>query len=234
MKINFIVLACSFKHHGRCVAGIDLTNKRLIRLISEDSMTNYAIPKNECDFNNRTLVPMDIIVVDIKRKAHRMGAQTENYYVDFPLIKKFLGKATEKDIKPYLTVGEKSPYPFDNKDPYLSKGYYHRQDRKDVSLWLMVGYKLKLILTKNSSDSDKTKISFSVYKYNKEEVVLENYSVTDPEYCIFDGKNRSGYTILGKAYLLISIGQDDDSDHYYKFVSGIIDVSVREDFFAIK
>ena len=55
MKIDFIVLACSYKHGNRCVAGIDLTNKRLIRLVSEDASTNYAIPKYECKVNGRNL-----------------------------------------------------------------------------------------------------------------------------------------------------------------------------------
>lgn len=222
MRISFIVLACSSKNHARCVAGIDLTNKKLIRLISDDESSNYAIPKTECYSNNKMLLPLDIIEVEIIDKAQRMGAQTENYYVEFPLIKKYLGKATEEDIKPYLTISKKTPYPFDNISPYLSSGYYHQENRKDVSLWFLVGYKMKLMLVKNSEGNVKTKLRFSVYKYNGEEVILENYSVTDPRYyCI----NDSGENI-GKAYLLISIGQDNKSDKcFHKYVSGIIDFS---------
>ena len=34
MRTRFIVLACSYKHGGRCVAGIDLQAKKLVRLIA--------------------------------------------------------------------------------------------------------------------------------------------------------------------------------------------------------
>lgn len=228
MIIKFIVLACSYKRGGRCVAGIDLTNKKLIRLVSEDKDTNYAIPTSECMINKSYLSPLDIIEVDIKEKAPKLGAQTENYLVNFPLIKKYIGKAKEADIKPYKFKSDKSPYPFDAKASYLShNAYYYR----DYSLCLISAYSLTFKSVKNSEGKEKTKVTFNVYKYNKETVTLEDYSVTDPEYCLFDGKNKSGYQNLGKAYLLISLGQDDDSDNYYKYVSGIIDFTERENFF---
>ena len=72
----------------------------------------------------------------------------------------------------------------------------------------------------------KTKVSFDIYqKYsNKEKTTLVDYSVTDPEYMMYDGQpNNANKSDLGRAFLLISLGQDDDSDYYYKYVSGIID-----------
>lgn len=229
MRIEFIVLACSYKHGGRCLAGIDLTSKRLIRLVSSDASTNYAIPVNECKYNGTALKPLDIIAIEIIAKGETLGAQTENYLVEFPLVKSFIGVAKEKDISPYKFKGTCSPYPFDTKYPFLSYGaYYHR----NYSLCLIRAYALSLKSIKNSDGKDKTKISFNVYKFNNEAVRLEDYSVTDPNYCLFDGKNRSGYHDLGKAYLLISLGQDDDTNNYYKFVSGIIDFSKKIDFFT--
>lgn len=229
MRVQFLVLACSFKHGERCVAGIDLVNRQLIRLVSHNEETNFAIPTNECRINGRMLLPLDIIEIEIIGKAPRLGAQTENYFVEFPLIKKYIGRGAEKDIKPYKFRSEKSPYPFDTKDSFLSHGAYFY---KDYSLCLIPAYSLMLKSVKNSEGKDKTKVSFNVYKYNKEIVTLEDYYVTDPEYCIFDGGNRVGLQTLGKAYLLISLGQDDDSNSYYKYVSGIIDFTKREDFFA--
>lgn len=228
MKIKFIVLACSYKHGGRCVAGIDLQAKKLIRLLSRDEKTNYAIPKEECRVNNRYLSPLDIIEVDIVEKALRNGAQTENYFVSSPLVKSYVGQAKESDIKSFKFKSEKSPYPFDTKDAYLSYGAYQH---KDYSLCLIPAYGLAFSSVINSEGNIKTKVSFDVYKsFTGEKVRLENYSVTDPEYCIFDDDNKSGFLNLGKAYLLISLGQDDDFDNYYKYVSGVIDFTKREDF----
>ena len=226
MKIKFIVLACSYKHGGRCVAGIDLQNKRLIRLVSRDGATNYAIPKEECYLNNRSLVPLDVIEVELVEKAPRNGAQTENYVVSSPLIKSFIGKAKEEDIKPYKFKSEKSPYPFDSKDEFLNHGAYYY---KDYSLCLVPAYSIILENVKNAEGNDKTKASFDIYKYNKEKIRLTNYAVTDPSFMLFDGRNKIERTVIGKAWLLISLGQDDDSDNYYKYVSGIIDVSSQLD-----
>ena len=222
MKSRFIVLACSYKHGGRCVAGIDLKLKKIIRLISSDKESNYAIPKQECYIDGRSLMPLDVIDIELGEKAPTNGAQTENYFASFPLVKAYIGRANEEFIKPYRFKSDKSPYPFDTKDPYLSHGaYYH----KDYSLCLIQAYALYIKTIKNSEGTDKTKITFDVYKYNKEKVTLTDYSVTDPNYMIFDGINKTGKESIGKAWLLISLGQDDDSDNYYKFVSGIIDVS---------
>ena len=232
MRTRFIVLACSYKHGGRCVAGIDLKLKKLIRLVSKDEKTNFAIPKQECFFDGRSLCPLDVIDIEIIEKAPTNGAQTENYIVSLPLIKAFVGRANEELIKPYKFKSEKSPYPFDTKEAFLSHGaYYH----KDYSLCLIQAYALSIKTIKNSECTDKTKISFDVYKYNKEKVTLNDYAVTDRRFMIFDGANKTGKETLGKAWLLISLGQDDDSDNYYKYVSGIIDVSKPlVDFFADK
>ena len=222
MKSRFIVLACSYKYGERCIAGIDLKLKKIIRLVSNNKESNYAIPKQECYINGKSLMPLDVIDIELGEKAPTSGAQTENYFVSFPLIKAYIGRANEELIKPYRFKSDKSPYPFDTKDPFLSHGaYYH----KDYSLCLVQAYSLSIKTIKNSEGKFKTKISFDVYKYNKEKVTLVDYSVTDPNYMIFDGTNKTGKETIGKAWLLISLGQDDCSDNYYKYVSGIIDVS---------
>lgn len=222
MIIKFLVLASSYKHGGRCVAGIDLTNEKLIRLISRDESTNFAIPKEECFINERPLAPLDIIEVDVEEKAPTLGAQNENYYVGLPLVKKFIGIGEEKDIKKYKFNSDKSPYPYDTKEGTLSRGaYFH----KDYSLCLIRAYSLVFKSTTNAEGKSKTKVDFDVYKYNSEAVRLEDYSVTDPQYCIFDGQNRMNRQSLGKAWLLISVAPDDDFGAYSKFVAGIIDVS---------
>ena len=223
MKTNFIVLACSFKHGGRCVAGIDLTSKKLIRLISNDEKTNYAIPKQECYALGRMLCPLDIIEIDIVGKAPNNGAQTENYFVDFPLVKGFKGRAIENDIKPYRYKGDNSIYPFGTKAEFLSSdAYYYR----DHSLCLIPAYSLSIKTVVNSKGDNKTKISFDVYKFNKEKITLTGYSVTDPRYIHFEDSTRQIDENIGKAWLLISLGQEEgDLGDYYKYVSGIIDVS---------
>ena len=226
MRIDFIVLACSQKNKGRCVAGIDKTNKKLIRLISEDSSSGYAIPYNECYINYEELVPLDIISIEIKSKAPIIGAQSENYYVEFPLIRKYLGKATIDDIKPYVS---KKNYPFGNTYEFLYKKQY---EQLTDSLCLIRVYDFKIDSFPNKEDELKTKAKFDVYSFKRERIHLKGYSITDRQYYLKDGTNKSGCKNLQKAYLLISVSDKNDSDRYYKFVAGVIDGAEKIDFFA--
>ena len=225
MIIDFIVLACSHKHHERCVAGIDATNHKLIRLVSRDSSTNYAIPTSECKIDKRNLVPLDRINVELTAHMDKLGAQTENYVVSFPLVKKYIGKASIDNLNPYLYECKTSlfPFPFGSRDPYMRREKYYYEKE---SLCLIPAYKLYFSTIKKN-DKYKTKVTFNVYKkYGNEQTTLSEYAVTDPMYMFYDGiSNNAGKKALGKAYILISLGQDDDSDYYYKYVSGIIDFS---------
>lgn len=224
MIIEFIVLACSHKHGGRCVAGIDVANQRLIRLISNDEKSCYAIPKYEYYLGRKELEPLDKIKVDLKNKAPILGAQFENWFVSFPLIKCCLGKAELAEIEPYVQKNSISPYPFGSKESYLNINSYCLLN---YSLCLIYVHNLSIQNDLNSDGNLKTKVTFSVSDENGNEHKLNDYSITDPRYIIYKDKttNKVNKESLKMAYLLISVGPNDDSSYQSKYVSGIIDLT---------
>lgn len=212
MIIQFLVLACSYKHKKRCVAGIDLDNKRIARLISNDADSWFAIDKAECYFNARELRPLDVISVDIIEKAPDLGAQTENHYVELPLIKEFIGIASPSHVDPYLE--SQSIYPFRNKAPFISKYNYNK-----LSKSLVVVRALNLYFYRSA---DKTKVDFDLVGRNNDLIRLEKYSVTDPSFCIFDNSSFEEIS-LEEAYLVLSLPPMQDDEEYCNiFVAGVI------------
>ena len=227
MIIDFLVLACSFKNGGRCVAGIDLSEKYkvkpFVRLVSKDVDSDYAIPVEDCLIDGKNEIqPLDIIKVDLLAKMPSNGAQTENYIADLPLVKQFVGREKVEKLPEFVRPAPNGFfYPFDTKDPFLSVAKY--KSYTHYSLQLVRAYNVNFYKKSNSMGDSKTKISFDIYVGNTK-VTLSDYSVTDPNYYITsEGINNAKVTHLSKAYLLISLGPSNDSSVYYKFVSGIID-----------
>ena len=228
MIIDFLVLACSYKYGARCLAGIDLSErnkvKPFVRLISSDSNTDFAIDSSQCMIGNRELQPLDVIRVNLLSKARSMGAQTENYIVDLPVVKEYLRQADSKSLSEYVRPHEEgNSYPFGSKDPFLSKAKYEYYTHR--SLQLLCAYNVHIYRQDNNIGDSKTKMRFDIY-IGRSKVTLSDYSVTDPNYYISsDGFNKEKTNYLGKAYLLISLGSSSDSYRFYKFVSGIIDLT---------
>jgi len=225
MIIDFIVLACSHKYGGRCLAGIDLTHRKLIRLISNDTATYCAIPTNFCYYNGIELEPLVKINVNLIEKAPDDGAQTENYYVSFPLILRIVGKATLTEIEPFEYQIIFSPLPFGTIDEYLNGDTYKYLTH---SLCLIFVHNISIENTYNDNGEPKTKVEFDVFINNDEAFKNERYSVTDPRYIIYkdNSTNRMKKTFIESAYLLISLGPADGGSNYYsKYVSGIIDAT---------
>lgn len=217
MTIEFFLLACSFKYGGRCVAGIDLTNNKLIRLISRDSTTNYAIDYNYCFVNGEPINVGIIYLVELTEKAPIMGAQTENYYVDYPFIKQKIGIGQiDLDAFSYNRI-----YPFGNKLSFISVDRYNALD---ISLCIKKAYSLHFVQTINKDGKVKTKLDFCVIGRDGSLIELKDYSVTDPDYCIFDGSTYSNY-IINEAYVLFSLPPKSDDlceTTFNVFVAGIL------------
>ena len=215
MIIKFLVLACSYKHKKRCVAGIDLNNKRIIRLISGDANSWFAIDKTECYIGYRELMPLDVIEVEIIKKAPDLGAQKENYYISLPLIKKYIESVPSSYVFPYIE--SESIYPFKNKACFINKNSYNGLS-KSVSIIRA----FNLYFYRNL---DKTKVDFDVIGRNGDSILLKNYSVTDPEYCVFDNSPYKDIS-LDEAYLVLSLPPMQDEEEFCNvFVAGVIKIN---------
>lgn len=66
MKKDIIILTCSAKHGGYCVAGIDTETDDWIRLVASDDLGTNEIPKYFMSYSNDTVCkPLDVVSVEI-------------------------------------------------------------------------------------------------------------------------------------------------------------------------
>ncbi len=211
MRIEFLLLACSYKNGGRCVAGIDVANKRLIRLVSRDDSPEVrgAIKKEDCCVGGKEVELLDVVETELAEKAPADGAQTENYFVDTGFFKRVVRKAVPEEIYHYFANSSLGCLPFGDTAPYLEKPDYLK---KGYSLCLVKAYAVNGYIGKNN----KQQVRFSIYAPDKTEI--KDYSNTNPVF-------KAGH-FEGKAFLLISLPPySSDSYIYCKFVSGIIPLS---------
>lgn len=217
MIIDFLLLACSYKHGGRCVAGIDLTNKKLVRLVTDEDDETGAIPTSECRCGGRMLQQMTVYEINVFREGIRSGAQKENYIVRSGFVIKEVRKASFDEMKDYFTYHVP---PFNSSAPFLTRDEYYSYAYGKGSLMLYNAYAVKGTIANNSENKAKEKVSFDLY-INKEKRTFTDYSCTasGDEYY-----NRQ--FSVGKAVILISLPPEARNDmecgRYYKFVSAII------------
>ncbi|GKX66880.1 dual OB domain-containing protein [Inconstantimicrobium mannanitabidum] len=103
MDKKVIILTKSDKNGGYCVAGIDTSNGKFIRLVSEDEESEYALFDSDITYEDgQCLKVMDTIYVKLKDKQD-CWFQPENYIIDSEYYLKKIGTATLDQIKNYLT-----------------------------------------------------------------------------------------------------------------------------------
>ncbi len=218
MRIEFLLLACSSKKGGRCVAGIDLTNKRLIRLVSRDASIGGAIPKDYCKIGGSWVELLDVMEVELGEKAPVKGAQTENYYVSMPFFIRRIRKGTIDEVKKYRQKGYCGFLPFKTKLPYLFDKAYADTP---YSLAVINAYSIQSYQPDPDKYPDKWKVRFKVYSFKGTVMELSDYSCTMPNEEYYKTPFR-----VGKALMVVSLpGDRDGFDHYYKFIAGIIPVA---------
>ena len=215
MRIEFLLLACSSKKGGRCVAGIDVTNKRLIRLVSRDASSNGAIRKDFCKIDGSWVELLEVVEVELGEKAPAKGAQTENYYVDMPFFIRRIRKGTVDEAKKYMQKGRWGFFPFQTKLPYM---YDKAYADTPYSLALIKAYSIQSYQPDPEKYPEKWKVRFKVYSFKGEVTELSDYSCTIPNEEYYKTSFR-----IGKALMLVSLpGDRDGFDYYHKFIAGII------------
>ena len=82
MKTQFLVLACSNKPGGKCLAGIRLGETKLIRPIGSEH--NGAVSRISCQPSGlgRSLRPLDIIEFELADEATPTIGQPENFRIE--------------------------------------------------------------------------------------------------------------------------------------------------------
>ena len=198
--IDFVVLSKSLKNKGYCVVGINVRDRKLIRLIPLCSHMYRSINKNSlnCIKNNKIC---QVEILDLIRircvKYREEKIQKENYIVEERYVE-YLGKCNESIIP---TVYKSCFNLFGSTGPTIN----HKEA-------LAANHSIEVIPVTKVKIYER-KISF-VYKNNE----YESFSITDPIY-------RGTYGSLNKAWLVISIPEEcyNVDGLYHIIVAAIIE-----------
>ena len=204
--IRVIIMTESSKFSGKCVAGVDVSNGKWVRLVSHDEETHGAISNDDliCRDGRRCGL-LDIVKVPTIKECGN-DIQPENVLIDERRYIEIEGKATIQDV---LKI-----HPAEVRNDILGNKYPYITDRKVAD----VGYSLTLVQVDNltitqetnPSGKPKTKAAFT-YQWDD----YQNMSVTDPKfYSVPSG------TKYGRAILVASIGTPFNN-RYYKFIAAV-------------
>ena len=202
MKRTIILMTKSYKHSGRCVAGIDYDTKEWIRLVSDKSggaVSQYIFDKYNI---------LDLLEVELLSHVP-IACQLENYTFNSKAIKK-VGRLPLNALlnKQYLS-SEKLI--FGVKKNKIS----------DVNIYNELEKSLTFVEVDNFSiNSQGTKCTFS---YNG--IPYYNMSLTDPKY----RKEGLDGVKLPKALIVVSLPPDDYMGEYYLFVSSVFPLSMESE-----
>ena len=170
MEKNIIILTCSAKHSGYCVAGIDLDTDDWIRLVASDNLDTNEIPKNFMLYSDFTpCKPLDVVSVDIIEDLPG-DIQPENVLVNLRRKPVFKYRVTPNQLEDYISS-----------DRYIYKGTSSYMDERTA---LSCGFSLGLFKVQDIyldvfeyNGRMKTKLDF---KYNGR--LYEGWSMTDQRY----------------------------------------------------
>lgn len=208
--MGVVCLANSYKHQGRCIAGIDQLSGEWIRPIS--NLDDGRIPVNSSLIKVEEVSMLDVVDIPFDSSAIRTGYEVENRsYIDLPW--QIVGKADPATLLHYcehelLYADYGKAIPFD----YLKQ-------RSPVRTLQLIEVK-SLYCKKN--DSGKWKGVIADKKYNFYNVEL---SITDP---IALEKLNRGESLGTHCLLCMSLSQpftpfSSTAQFCYRLVAGIIE-----------
>lgn len=193
MKV--LILALSTKHSQYCVAGINIENNQLVRIISNNLATNGAISRAQLILtSNKMAKVLDIIEVpDTQHSPSHM--QVENYLVSQNVRFDYVYSINVRDLRQYY-----------NKMIHSCLVFGQSSYAFGFPQALQIGHSLEFIyvsdLELSTSGFEKTKCKFL---YNG--IEYYNISVTDPLYF-------GSEITVENAYLLLSISADQYAIDY--------------------
>lgn len=201
---KILILACSAKHYGYCVAGIVVDTGEWIRLVGSRNISNNEIPKQYMRYvSGNKCNPLDIVYVDIiERIPGRI--QPENALVNLSVRPRFIERVGVDILLNYLSNDR---FIYKNDNAYLDE---ISAIQCGCSLKLYMVNDIELFFLEKDGKS-KAKVSFY---YNG--IYYDKWSMTDPDYY-----NQQEGIICQTGIILVSIPEDDYNGNYYKFVSKI-------------
>ena len=205
MKKQICILTKSLKDHDYCVAGIEITTGKWIRLVT--SKDGGAFPKKMLD--DQHFKEFNVLDVEVKEYSPYY-VQTENWLIDEKVEIKKIGSLSKQQVFNLHPI-EKPAMIFNN-----SKNELEHNEIKMLnhSLEMINVKKIQLDTSMKGDGRHHYKVNF---EYNEHEY---NLSLTDPKY-----RNEDYDQIrIPNATIIVSIPAIPygENDLYYKFVAKIL------------
>lgn len=207
MDKEVVILTMSSKNKKYCVAGIDKSSGKWIRLISNDASSHGALSRNEVRYSNgMQCKPLDIAKVSIIEERPS-DYQPENTLID---TQKRWRKIDELTVDDLLKIypPERHAYLLGNQYAYITEARIGAVGHSlimvkvnNLTIYRPYGFKIKAMFTYNGCE-------------------YEDISVTDPEY--FENVEFKYKTAL----LVMSLPEFPfPENRYYKFIAKIFPLS---------
>ncbi|MBQ3420393.1 MAG: hypothetical protein IJH34_01720 [Romboutsia sp.] len=220
---EILILSKSKKHHNYCVAGIDCNNLSLVRLISDDSEIHYAIKAEDLvDIEGQEAQVLDKITVTLKKNDIKLNYQPENILLD--TSEYIINNGSNKNNRNLSRIldffSNKYEYIFYNTNNKISSDEINNLKIEDKHSLEIIG---PTFITIRIKDDEKRTLRASI-KYNEQ--WYNELSITDIDFeqRYFEEVQNSfdGYITLRGVYLLISLGEKYNGNHY-KLIASIIE-----------
>ncbi len=217
MDKRIILLAKSRKMNNYCIAGICPLTGDWVRIISNDSSIQYAVPESKLLYPDGT-VPQIYDIIKIKCRKHLPSKhQPENYLYDASITWEKIGEIQNiGELLRIRPLEKDEQFLFFNGDKKISIEEYEQisSNRKKslICIWPQN-------ITINVKTWDKKKITAS-FNYNG--IRYCYLPITDPpiekEYL---QKPDGQYPIHNNCLFVVSLG-DEYEGYYYKLIASII------------
>lgn len=206
MKKELIILTKSAKINGFCVAGIDISNGKWIRLVSDDVSGEGAVAERDLTYDDGTQAKIfDLVAVECMPAATK--AQSENYLYDKNCNWKKIKTVSYEDVFKNYQLSD-SAFIFGNSERSLNENEINGE-----SLMLAKIDKIKINVVFEYGKK-KWKVNF---EYNGSKYI--NISVGDI-YIRNTYNNLGSYNISGEHIAVFSLtGKYEINGKYYKMLA---------------
>jgi len=216
---HIVVLANSWKHQDRCLAGIDLNTGKWVRPVT--GLDDGRVPETSMKLGSHFPELLDVLEIPLDSTGPDFGFESENRTI-LPGRWHIRGKMTPKDIEKYA---KQSRYVLHNRKKYVTTKELQQKPiagRMTLQLVRTDSFKVRDARRKNT---DKPNWKGAISSCGRELEV----KITDPVFC---EKLNRGYKPSPSCLLTMSLSMpykppdwdEDEEPVCWKLIAGVIEL----------
>lgn len=215
---EIILLATSKKYGKYCVAGIDTTDGKWLRLVTNDSDAHYAIDAGDLVLDNGVMAQkLDIVQLELIDKAISYF-QTENYIIRSKVPWRNRGKATIDDVIK-LHPPNQTEYIFYDTSRKITREFYSKLSFNQVHSLLLIQPEAAAVQIEGSESQRHIRIQLNYRNRSYEPLPVTDFEFID----LCKNLPAGTYPMRKKGIMLCSVGECFERDqHHYKLIAGIM------------